>query len=125
MVNVTGNPKTFAITIDGAEKIGDMAAVDVVAGDIRYNYFYFICFSCIQLAVFDGTRYLVRLYTVFHMAAVDVVAGDSLRNDNILEKEEDVTLKSSTISGITQQFNYTVPQYSVTAERLWKLKFSS
>lgn len=75
MVNVTGNPKTFAITIDGAEKIGDMAAVDVVA-------------------------------------------GDSLRNDNILEKEEDVTLKSSTISGITQQFNYTVPQYSVTVLRV-------
>lgn len=51
-------------------------------------------------------------------ASVDVVAGDSLNNDNILEKEEDVTMKSSEISGIEKQFNYTVPQYSVTVLRV-------
>ena len=56
--------------------------------------------------------------TIDGTAAVDVVAGNSLANDNILGKEEDVTLKSSTISGITRQFNYTVPQYSVTVLRV-------
>ncbi len=75
MVNVTGHVKTFAIDIKGADKVGDTAAVDVVA-------------------------------------------GDSLYNDNILEKEEDVTMVSSEISGIQKQFNYTVPQYSVTVLRV-------
>lgn len=75
MVNVTGNPKTFAIDIAGAD-------------------------------------------TIQETAAVDVVAGDSLNNDNILGQKEAVTLKSSTISGISKQFNYTVPQYSVTVLRV-------
>lgn len=37
MVNVTGYEKTFAIDIAGAEKIGDTAAVDLVAGDSLKN----------------------------------------------------------------------------------------
>ncbi len=56
--------------------------------------------------------------TIGETASVDVVAGDSLSNDNILEKEEDVTLVSSEVSGIQKQFNYTVPQYSVTVLRV-------
>lgn len=50
--------------------------------------------------------------------AVELVAGDSPDNDNILGQKEVVTLTSSELSGITNQFNYTVPQYSVTALRL-------
>ena len=51
-------------------------------------------------------------------AAVDVVAGTSLDNDNVLGQEETVKLESSELSGITNQFNYTVPKYSVTVLRL-------
>lgn len=51
-------------------------------------------------------------------AAVELVAGDSLRDDNILGQEEVVTLTTSELSGITNQFNYTVPQYSVTVLRI-------
>lgn len=56
--------------------------------------------------------------TINENAAVYTVAGDSLGNDNILEKEEDVTLVSSEVSGIRKQFNYTIPQYSVTVLRI-------
>lgn len=56
--------------------------------------------------------------TIGEVAQRDVVAGDSLENDNILGQEEAVTMVSDEISGITNQFNYTVPQYSVTVLRL-------
>lgn len=56
--------------------------------------------------------------TVGATASLEVVAGTSLENDNILGQEETVTLKSSELSGITKQFNYTVPQYSVTVMRI-------
>ncbi|MCM1058388.1 MAG: carbohydrate binding domain-containing protein [Firmicutes bacterium] len=75
LVNVTGQPKTFAIDIE------------------------------------DGGNLSGR-------AAVELVAGDSLDNDNILGQEEAVTLKISELLGITEQFNYTVPQYSVTVLRI-------
>lgn len=51
-------------------------------------------------------------------AAVDLVAGASLADDNILEQTPVVTLESSEVSGITNQFNYTVPKYSVTVLRI-------
>ena len=51
-------------------------------------------------------------------AVVDVVAGDSLKNDNILGQKEAVTLVTSEVSGISKQFNYTVPQYSATVLRV-------
>ena len=75
LVNVTGQPRTFAIDIEDGGSL-------------------------------SGT------------AAVELVAGDSLDNDNILGQEEAVTLKISELSGITEQFNYTVPQYSVTVLRI-------
>jgi alpha-L-arabinofuranosidase len=56
--------------------------------------------------------------TIQDTAAVDVVAGNSLDNDNILGQEEVVKLESSEVSGISNQFNYTVPQYSVTVLRV-------
>ena len=56
--------------------------------------------------------------TLSGTAAVEQVAGDSLRDDNILGQEEVVTLNVSELSGITDQFNYTVPQYSVTVLRI-------
>lgn len=50
--------------------------------------------------------------------AVELVAGGSLTDDNILGREEAVTLTSSRLSGIRDQFNYTVPKYSVTVLRI-------
>lgn len=51
-------------------------------------------------------------------ADVDVVAGQSETDDNILGKEEAVTLKSDKVTGIKDKFNYTVPRYSVTVLRI-------
>lgn len=51
-------------------------------------------------------------------ASVDLVAGTSLTNDNILGEAEDVTMTSFEIEGISEQFNYTVPKYSVTVLRI-------
>lgn len=56
--------------------------------------------------------------TLGDTAEGELVAGDSLTNDNILGREEAVTLKSFQLTGITEQFNYTVPKYSVTVLRL-------
>lgn len=79
LVNVTGQPRTFAIDITGAENLADTAAVELVA-------------------------------------------GNSLNDDNILGQEEVVTLNTAELSGITDQFNYTVPQYSVTVLRIGRNK---
>lgn len=51
-------------------------------------------------------------------AVVDQVKGDSLSNDNILGAKEDCIMEEFTISGISEQFNYTVPQYSATVIRI-------
>ena len=51
-------------------------------------------------------------------ADVDIVAGQSETDDNILGKEEAVTLKSDKVTGIKDKFNYTVPKYSVTVLRI-------
>ncbi len=53
-------------------------------------------------------------------AKVYQVAGDSLDNDNILGAEEDCVMEEFTVDGFSNAFNYTVPQYSVTAIRLSK-----
>lgn len=46
------------------------------------------------------------------------VAGDSLDNDNILGAKEDCIMEEFNLEGFSEKFNYTVPQYSVTAIRL-------
>ena len=51
-------------------------------------------------------------------ATVYQVKGDSLANDNILGAEEDCIMEEYTISGFSNQFNFTVPEYSVTVIRL-------
>ena len=51
-------------------------------------------------------------------ATVYQVMGDSLNNDNILGAVEDCFMEEFTISGISAQFNYTVPQYSATVIRI-------
>ena len=51
-------------------------------------------------------------------ADVYLVAGSSLSDDNILGREEVVTMESFQISGISSRFNYTVPAYCVTVLRL-------
>ena len=56
--------------------------------------------------------------TIGDTADLHLVAGNSLTDDNILGKEEVVTLKSSTVTGIKNQFNYTVPKYSVSVLRV-------
>lgn len=54
-------------------------------------------------------------------AVVEQAAGDSLTDDNILGRKEAVTIMSSELSGITEQFNYTVPEYSVTVLRIGRV----
>lgn len=51
-------------------------------------------------------------------ATVYQVAGDSLSNDNILGAEEDCIMEEFEVSGFSEKFNFTVPQYSVTVIRL-------
>ncbi len=51
-------------------------------------------------------------------ATVHQVAGDSLANDNILGAKEDCIMKEFTVNGFSEDFNYTVPAYSVTCIRL-------
>lgn len=51
-------------------------------------------------------------------AHIAQVAGDSLDNDNILGAKEDCVMEEFTVDGFSEKFNYTVPQYSVTAIRL-------
>ena len=46
------------------------------------------------------------------------LAGNSLTDDNILAQPEVVTLKTSEVTGIKNQFNYTVPKYSVSVLRI-------
>ena len=46
------------------------------------------------------------------------VKGDSFENDNILGAKEDCVMEEFTISGVSNQFNYTVPQYSATVIRI-------
>ncbi|MBQ8028888.1 MAG: hypothetical protein IJ262_05735 [Clostridia bacterium] len=58
--------------------------------------------------------------TVESKATVYQVAGDSLDNDNILGAEEDCIMKEFEADGMSDKFNYTVPQYSVTVIRLHK-----
>lgn len=53
-------------------------------------------------------------------ATVYQVAGNSPEDDNVLGAEETCTLKEFTVDGITNQFNYTVPQYSATVIRISK-----
>ena len=53
-------------------------------------------------------------------ADIEEVAGDSLAADNILGKTEVVTLKASSISGVSDKFNYTASPYSVTVIRIHK-----
>ena len=51
-------------------------------------------------------------------ATVQQMKGDDLGNDNILGAEEDCKIEEFTIDGISSQFNYTVPMYSVTVLRI-------
>jgi alpha-L-arabinofuranosidase len=51
-------------------------------------------------------------------AKVMQVAGDSLANDNILGQPEDCKIEEMTVDGFSEEFNYTVPAYSVTVIRL-------
>ena len=53
-------------------------------------------------------------------AIVNQVKGDSLLNDNILGAVEDCIMEEFTITGVSSQFNYTVPQYSATVIRIEK-----
>ncbi len=51
-------------------------------------------------------------------AIINQVAGDSLGNDNILGAKEDCIMEEFTVSGVSDKFNYTVPQYSVRSIRI-------
>ncbi len=51
-------------------------------------------------------------------ATVETAAGESLGDDNILGKEEAVTIKKAEITGIGKQFNYTLPKYCASVIRI-------
>ncbi len=51
---------------------------------------------------------------------VNQVKGDSLSNDNVLGAKEDCIMEEFTVDGVSEQFNYTVPQYSATVIRIEK-----
>ncbi|MBQ9120242.1 MAG: carbohydrate binding domain-containing protein [Lachnospiraceae bacterium] len=51
-------------------------------------------------------------------AVLEEVKGTSLSNDNILGQSPVVTLKTSELTGVSGQFNYTLPKYSVSVLRL-------
>lgn len=53
-------------------------------------------------------------------AIINQVAGDSLTNDNILGADPNthITMKEFTLNGFSNDFNYTMPAYSVTSIRL-------
>ena len=51
-------------------------------------------------------------------AEIYQVKGDSLEDDNILGEKEDCIMKQFELNGFSNQFNYTVPKYSVTVIRL-------
>ena len=51
-------------------------------------------------------------------AEIYQVKGDSLEDDNILGEKEDCIMEQFEINGFSNQFNYTVPKYSVTVIRL-------
>ena len=53
-------------------------------------------------------------------ATVYQVAGNSPADDNILGQEEVCKMTEFTVDGVTNQFNYTVPQYSATVIRISK-----
>ena len=56
--------------------------------------------------------------TLGNTAQVYQLAGDSLGNDNILGQEEDCKIEEFTLNGISDEFNYTAPAYSVTVIRI-------
>ncbi len=51
-------------------------------------------------------------------ATVYQLSGDSPDDDNILGETEDCKTEKFTLCGISSQFNYTIPAYSVTAIRI-------
>ncbi len=53
-----------------------------------------------------------------YTADVSQVSGNSLNDDNILGAKEDCVMEQFSFDGFSDKFNYTVPQYSVTAIRL-------
>ena len=52
------------------------------------------------------------------VATVQQLKGDDMNNDNILGQEEDCKIEEFTLDGISAQFNYTMPMYSVTVIRI-------
>ena len=61
---------------------------------------------------------LANAVNVTPEAIVNQVKGDSPANDNILGAKEDCIMEEFTVSGVSTQFNYTVPQYSATVIRI-------
>ena len=58
--------------------------------------------------------------SVSSTARVYQVAGNSPDDDNILGAQEDCKIVEFTVEGVSEKFNYTVPQYSATVIRISK-----
>lgn len=77
----------------------------------------------VKLVNVSGTRQTIAIDlqnagSVETEAVRQLAAGTSLEDDNILGKDETITIESDTVSGLSSQFNYTLPEYSVTVLRL-------
>lgn len=51
-------------------------------------------------------------------ATVEMAAGKSLADDNVLGQPEAVTIKKEEVTGISRQFNYTLPKYCAAVMRI-------
>lgn len=77
----------------------------------------------VKLVNVSGTRQTIAVDlqnagNVETEAVRHLAAGTRLTDDNILGQKEAVTMESDTVSGLSSQFNYTLPEYSVTVLRL-------
>lgn len=63
---------------------------------------------------------LKNVKSIKSQAKVYEVIGNSPDDDNILGEEEAVTMKENTLDGVAEQFNYTIPAYSIIVMRIEK-----
>ena len=127
----TGRTYEIKVVVDGARVQG------YIDGELYFDYDFGVKASSKAYTVVsndDNGDIIIKLVNVTEKASavavnienadidgtavINQVAGDSLMNDNILGAEEDCIMKEFTLDGFSNQFNYTMPAYSVTSIRL-------
>ena len=139
--------KNYTYTVDAVKYSGSEGfLIPFSVGSSKENYFWNLggwnnTVSCLQKVTsgnksgqIAGTTSSVHIAdaSVYHLKVV--VNGKNVKcymddrlmvdytDDNILGQTEKVKLVSSKVSGVSSQFNYTVPKYSVSILRLKKKK---